>query len=253
MSDQASKKQKSKTLGRSRSFVSVTIGLWWLGGLFLGVAESHAMARWPVHFPDGGEESSEEIPRDTGSGESDEWVDDARYEEGWRQGKDAAESSALTLAQSSIKRKGCEALSDFESDLVGLARSMGVPERGDREGGLEVETAARDPWLRGYFRGYLDGLRFSDRSAREACSDAAHASGSFAGELYGAYLGRVAGVSLEWVREMNLESLYEGWSGGRRERFDECERALVDSLKKSDLEAYVPIWGRVIESACWAD
>ena len=109
------------------------------------------------------------------------------------------------------------------------------------------------PLVRGYYRGYLDRVRAGNHEGRELCSAPAHDSGRFAGDLYGTYLCRSGEVSLDWVREMDLESLYEGWSGGRTDSFGECEEQVIAQLKACGLGQYSEIWSRVIESSCWAN
>ena len=156
--------------------------------------------------------------------------------EGYALGRRTGEIIVNRLSDRTVGTEGCSAIGRLESALVQVTRNIRRPQ-GD------------DDLVRGFYRGYLDAVRGGIRNARTVCDNQSYASGEFAGQLYGALLCEVSKVSLDLATSIELESLYDGWSGGSVDVIQECRTTA--NLTLQDCEGAEPdLLQLSIEKSC---
>jgi hypothetical protein len=74
--------------------------------------------------------------------------------------------------------------------------------------------------------------------------------GGFAGNLYGSLLCQVTKVSVNVITDLQIESLYQGWSGGSAQVIDECRTAATVTLEQCGVSTLSQALQLTVETSC---
>jgi hypothetical protein len=142
------------------------------------------------------------------------------YQQGLQLGRRNGDILVNRLRLSTLgTRNDCRRVDDFQEALVKVTRGVRPP------------ANSEDALVAGFYRGYIDSVRKAIRDARTGCGIRHFSSGAYAGQLYGALVCQVSTISVEAVNSLQLESLYEGWSGGSSVVVDECRSSASVTVK----------------------
>jgi hypothetical protein len=169
-----------------------------------------------------------------------------RYHEGYQYGADSAGRIVENVAAKTVGREGCGAIGSMENALVNVVRAIRPPRSS------QSPATGEDEFVRGYYRGYYDRVREGIRASREGCSAVQFETGIVPGRLSGAFLCSSAELSLDWVLGggIEMESVYEGWSGGQGDLSRECESHVEVELVNCSLGGMVDSIRLEITASC---
>jgi hypothetical protein len=139
------------------------------------------------------------------------------YADGYSLGLRNGSIIVSRLKQRTTDLRGCQAVGQLETALLSVSRTVRPPYSG--------ETA----FVGGFYSGYVDSIRATLGKLRQGCGLRSYSSGEFAGEFYGAVACQV--VSLEAVAEVQIQPLYDGWSGGSSSIQASCKSTLLATLE----------------------
>jgi hypothetical protein len=137
------------------------------------------------------------------------------YSLGLRNGRILADR----LRQRTVDDYGCSAVGQLQSSLLRVVRSVRPP------------SWDSDLYVAGFYSGYLDSIRDEVSDARRGCGQSQFYDGSFAGQLYGAVACQVQTFSLTAVSSLQIQPLYDGWSGGSSEVQSSCRTTLTATIE----------------------
>jgi len=140
------------------------------------------------------------------------------FGKGYRLGQRNGTILVDRLKQRTVDTHGCVAISDLESALLQVTRSVQSPVPGSTR------------LIGGFYQGYLDSIRNAIQEVRRDCDALSYSSGEFAGDLYGSLVCQVVSVNVFAVSHLELLPLYEGWSGGSSEVLSSCRSSIEATL-----------------------
>ncbi len=131
-------------------------------------------------------------------------------EQGYSLGRRNGDILVDRVRDRTVGIEGCRGVRKMQDTLTKVTRSIRAPLNSSE--GVTI----------GFYRGYLDSVREAIRDTRRGCNISRFDDGLFAGELYGSLLCQVGASSKTVLASFEIESLYDGWSGGSREVIGEC-------------------------------
>lgn len=149
------------------------------------------------------------------------------YQDGLTLGHRNGELIVNRLRASTVGIKGCMALPKLEQALIKVAQNITPPQGGDL-------------LVKGFFKGYLDSIRGAIHQTRLGCQASSFHNGEWAGIFYGTLLCKVSQISIEMAQSLEVEALYDGWSGSSKEIKQECRTAANVTLKSCKLSSGAP-------------
>jgi hypothetical protein len=123
------------------------------------------------------------------------------------------------LKQRTTDLRGCAAIGQLEGALLSVSRTVRPPYSG--------ETG----FVGGFYSGYVDSIRSTLGKVRRGCGLGSYSSGEFAGQFYGAVACQVQSISLEAISQIQIQPLYDGWSGGSSSVQASCQTTLLATLE----------------------
>ena len=197
------------------------VSTWWRNKGFGGTAAVAALATLSIACSDASAlapaPARAGLPVVTDNGE----VDTGTQAQGYALGRRNGDIIVGRLQDRTVGTRGCSAIPQLETALVSVIRNVRRPH-------------GNDDMARGFYRGYLDAVREGVRDARTICHTRPHSSGAFAGELYGALLCEVSKVSVDLATSIEIDWLYDGWSGSSTEVIQECRTSATVTLRSCD-------------------
>lgn len=160
------------------------------------------------------------------------------YGEGYELGKRNGGIIVDRLRTRTVGVEGCAGVHKLQEGLIAVTRSIRPPQNSD------------DRMVRGFFRGYLDAVREGVAEARTGCRVRRFTDGLFAGTLYGNLLCQVSTVSVVVATELEVQSLYGGWSGGSADVLKECRTAAEVVLRDCGSNDLTSLLSVNVEQSC---
>ena len=167
------------------------------------------------------------IPAVNGAGNA---LSAGSYQDGLMMGHRNGELIVGRLRASTVGVKGCMALPKLEQALIKVAQNISAPVQGG------------DLLVRGFFKGYLDSVRDGIYQTRKGCQVASYDNGEWAGVFYGTMLCKVSQISIDIAQSLEVEALYEGWSGSSSIVKQECRIAASVTLKSCNLSSNIEMF-----------
>jgi hypothetical protein len=150
------------------------------------------------------------------------------YDGGYAFGNRDGAILAARLKQRTVEQSGCAAIDQLQSSLLGVIGSI-TPPQSDSQ------------FVAGFYSGYVDAIRSTVEQARADCGVAGFSDGAFAGQLYGDVACQAAAISADATAALQLQPLYDGWSGGSAAVQAGCQAALLATLQGCAGDSAAPI------------
>lgn len=150
------------------------------------------------------------------------------YQDGLILGHRNGEIIVGRLRAGTIGVRGCSALPKLEQALIKVVQNITAPQGGDQ-------------LVRGFFKGYLDSVRDAIHQTRWTCQASTFDNGEWAGIFYGTLLCKLSVISIDMAQSLEMEPLYEGWSGSSSDVKHECRTAANVTLKSCKLSSGSPL------------
>jgi hypothetical protein len=145
-----------------------------------------------------------------------------RYRQGIDLGRQNGERMVSQIKRATTGVEGCSAQPAYEKALVAVIKAIRPPKPGTGE---DLDLA------RGYYKGYSSAFGIALRSERQECDLSTVVEARLPGTVVGSLLCGAASIDIKLLDLIEVEPIYTGWTGGRRDSHSECGEVAVSISK----------------------